>query len=219
MIGLLLTICSSGTAVAQQNTSICENAGQSYSDYCEEQSEVNEKINAFTNNVGIDDRTGTNLTAALIEIDALQAGVEETHKAKNKAMITIYDNANTGTEVQAMEKARTIESSPIIKPTSRESIISYNELVEERYNAVRRGVLFPTVGAVFVALIIGTVVGVLIPKKRYSQVKQKVTITADVNYSSKVAIIPAVFGILLVVAGVGILYGYFDVNAIIEVIL
>lgn len=219
MIGLLLTVFLSGPAVAQQSTPICEDDVQSYAEYCEERSELNDNINVFINGVGIDDRTETNLTAALIEINALQAGVEETRKAKNKAMITIYDNANTGTEVQAMEKARTIENSPIIEPTSKESIMSYNEIVEEKYNAVRRSVLFPTVGAIFVALIIGTGVGVLIPKKRYSQVKQKVTITADINYSAKVAIIPGILGILLVMAGIGILYSYFDTNAIVEVIL
>lgn len=219
MIGLLLTIFLSGTAVAQQSTPICEGDVQSYAEYCAERSELNDNINAFINDVGIDDRTETNLTAALIEINDLQAGVEETRKAKNKAMIAIYDNAYMGTEVQAMEKSRTIENSPIIEPTSKESIMSYNKIVEKKYNAVRRSVLFPTVGATFVALIIGTVIGVLIPKKRYSQVKQKVTITADINYSAKVAIIPGIFGILLVMAGVGILYSYFDINAIVEVIL
>lgn len=94
----------------------------------------------------------------------------------------------------------------------------YLDVLDDRASAAKNDILTDLILSLLVGLIIGTGLGILVPYYRAKQFKGRARLTSQDEYGRRAAMIPALFGLIIVVLTV-ILVFLLDGVAVLEVII
>jgi len=206
VVMLLSVILLSGSAAGSTHSEYCgEVTTGDLAQYCDSREDLSADVNQFLRESDSYIEGTADLEEATTRLTQIQEQKSEVNQHKYNATIALYQNSKKGVDPSSYDKAKKINALSALNAEKMQSIQEYNSEIKMKYSATKSDILTPTAIGIVIGTVFGLIGGIVLPGLKYRKVKQKATLTKDIQLRRRQVIIPLSVGVLLVGVGAGIL--------------
>jgi hypothetical protein len=205
LIILIASVVFVAPSAADSHSGYCKDtSGEDLSSFCESQEDLRAEFNQFFRNSESYTRSTADKEPALEQLKDIQKQMKTSSNSKGGAAVELFNKARDGDQPTSYLNAKKISNLELLSENQNNQINNYNQAIRQQYNKIRSSLITTLAIGVGGGILIGIIGGSALPVIKYRRIKEKASITRDVNLGRRQVLIPAVLGALMLAAGIGI---------------
>jgi len=189
-------------------------------DYCDKVDDVQDSKSAVENDLESFEKNQDNPNEVNQSLAQLKTDQQEMMELEGELIQAVVKATSDGSIKGGFSVINTIQQGANEEYNEIETVINAgNQAIETEYTSVKNTLRATLFGSLTGGVLLGVILGAAVPVVAAKKAENKMRLSSDISFDKKIAIIPSIIGVVLIIVGLAIMTTQLGLENLFEVLI